>query len=140
MINGPVNVSAYEGTPPDEDEDRSIVGGPLYDAKAVLALTRADELAFWSRGAIRDAQKWSLEVSDVCRLVELAIRQGSYLGAQWCVQKPNGPWAACDTYKVTREEWLEAVRGTMPVTYYLKFCVAKTGTVLFSVSNHPEGT
>lgn len=140
MISKTANVSAYEGTPPDDDEDRSIPGGPLYDTEAVLALTTKDELDFWSKGAIGDAEKWSLDVSDVCRLVELAIRQGSYLGAQWCVQKPNGPWAACDAYKVTREEWLEAVQGTRPVTYYLKFCIAKTGTVLFSVSNHPEGT
>lgn len=140
MINRLRNVSAYEGTPPEEDGDRRITGGPLYCLEAVTALAGKDQVTLWSAGAIRDAEKWSLDVSDVARLIECAVRQGRYRGSEWCIQKPKGPWAACDVYTVTVDEWVEAARRNMPVPYYLKFCIAKTGSVLLLVSNHPEGT
>ena len=140
MINALRNVSAYEGSPPDEGGDRTISGGPLYAPDDLAALAGEDQVTFWSAGAIRDAAKWSLAVPDVAHLVERAVRQGRYRGSEWCIQKPNGPWAACDAYTVTVDEWVEATRRSMPVPYYLKFCIAKTGGVLLLVSNHPEGT
>jgi hypothetical protein len=84
-------VSVFDGAPPGEGGDRAIRGGPLYAADAVRSLANEDKLAFWNGGAVRDAEKWSLDVPDACRLVEMAIRQGCYLGAQWCMQKPDGP-------------------------------------------------
>ena len=78
MINKLRNVSAYEGTPPAEGGDRRIAGGPLYCLEAVTALAGKDQVALWSAGAIRDAEKWSLDVSDVARLIECAVRQGRY--------------------------------------------------------------
>lgn len=140
MISGNWNVSAYDESPPAESDDRKIADGPLYEPDAVVALASEDNLAFWSRGAIQDAEKWELNVSDACRLIELAVEQGQYLGAEWCLQKPGGPWAACDAYKTTLAEWVETAQQYMAITYYLKFCISKKGTVLLSVSNHPEGT
>lgn len=140
MINALSNVSAYEGSPPEEGGDRKITGGPLYAVEDLMALASEDQVTLWSAGAIRDAEKWSLDVSDVSRLIECAVRKGRYGRSEWCIQKPNGPWAACDAYAVTVEEWVETARRNMPVTYYLKFCIAKTGSVLLLVSNHPEGT
>lgn len=140
MISPKPNVSAFDGFPPTATEDRAIQGGPLYPPDTVVALAREEALAFWSRGAIRDAEKWGLDVPSACQLVVMAVRHGHYLGAQWCIQGPRGPWAACDAYKVTNHEWIEHAHRHIPVTYYLKFCIAKTGAMLLSVSNHPEGT
>ena len=139
MISNRPDVSAYQGTPPAEGDDRTIPGGPLYALGEVQALARSERLAFWSAGAIRDAEKWELDTADAARLVERAVQQGRYQGAQWCIQKPNGPWAACDAYTITVEEWVEAAHRSMPTTYYLKFCIARTGEMLLLVSNHPEG-
>ncbi len=140
MISKLRNVSAYKGSPPEEGGDRRIAGGRLYAPDDLAALAGEGQVTLWSAGAIRDAAKWSLDVADVARLIECAVRQGRYRGSEWCIQKPNGPWAACDAYTVTVEEWLETARRNMPVTYYLKFCIAKTGCLLLLVSNHPEGT
>lgn len=46
----------------------------------------------------------------------------------------------CDAYKVTRKEWIENAGKYIPMTYYLKFAISKTGHILLMASNHPEGT
>lgn len=140
MISSRLNVSAYDGMPPEDADDRTIAEGPLYAPDDIVALTSEEKVVLWSAGAIRDAEKWSLDVSDVVSLIEHAIRQGRYRGSEWCLQKPRGPWAACDAWIVTVDEWIEAAGRSLPTTNYLKFCIAKTGSMLLSVSNHPEGT
>ena len=45
----------------------------------------------------------------------------------------------CDAYKVTQYEWIENAGKDMPVSYYLKFAISKTGQLLLMASNHPEG-
>ncbi|MCZ2098445.1 MAG: hypothetical protein LC121_19720 [Anaerolineae bacterium] len=105
----------------------------------MLSLAAAGQLLLWSSGAIRDAQKWSFELDDLCRLVSLAVQRGRYLRSEWCEQRPNGPWAACDAYRVTRFEWNEAAHKDFELAYYMKFAISKTGQMLLSASNHPEG-
>jgi len=141
LITRRLNVSRYAGDPPvaDGSPDRIIRGGPLYEEKEVLSLAAAGQLLLWSSGAIRDAQKWSFELDDLCRLVSLAVQRGRYLRSEWCEQRPNGPWAACDAYRVTRFEWNEAAHKDFELAYYMKFAISKTGQMLLSASNHPEG-
>ncbi|PYF99755.1 hypothetical protein D893_02568 [Thioalkalivibrio sp. ALE21] len=139
MITGERNVSAYEGSPPVDENDRKIADGPLYDRAQVIALVRRKALSLWTRGAAEDAAKWMIDVPDVCRLVEQAVTQGRYIGSEWCIQKPGGPWVASDAYAVTVSEWNAHAQRELDTTWYLKFSISCTGNVLLSVSNHPEG-
>ena len=140
MINSCANVSAYSDIPPADNGDRAITEGPLYKPDDLVALANEEKITLWSRGAIRDAEKWELDTANVAFLVKQAIWHGQYLGSEWCEQKPKGPWAACDAWIVTIHEWIEPAGKSMSITYYLKFCIAKTGSMLLMVSNHPEGT
>ncbi|SEL63253.1 hypothetical protein [Ectothiorhodospira marina] len=138
MITSKRNVSAYDGLPLDGG-NRKIPNGPLFEPERVLRLVRDEALTVWARGAIEDAAKWEMDIPALCQLVGKAVMQGRYIGSEWCVQKPNGPWAASDAYKVTISEWNPCARRELDVTWYVKFSIAQTGSVLLSVSNHPEG-
>jgi len=143
MINNAVNVSLYRGTSPPTDEQgegRKIAGGPLYAEGTVATLVIQAKVTPWSRGAIKDAQKWSLDNRRIGTLIDQAIKHGRFLGSEWCMAKPGGPWAACDAYKVLVSEWNPILHKDQNITYYLKFALSKTGQLLLSASNHPEGT
>lgn len=138
MINTPVNVSAYDREPPDAetDERQKIPGGPLYNVEQVRKLAARHQLYLWTRRAERDAQNAELDAADIAELVYLALQHGRYLNSEWCKQKPDGPWAACDAYSVVRNEWIEVAGKTFANEWYIKFAIASTGSVLLSVSNH----
>jgi hypothetical protein len=72
--------------------------------------------------------------------IKVALNKGFYTGSEWCKAQPTGPWAACDAYTLSRDEWIEATHSYMHIDYYLKFAISKTGTLLLSASNHPQGT
>lgn len=141
--NDPRNISRFPQSVPDaavRGANRDIASTPIYDQEEVLSLARAENAMFWTRGARRDAAKWSLDTSNVAELIATALQGGRFQGAQWCQQSPDGPWAACDAWSVTRSEWIENAGKYMEITYYLKFAISRTGTVLLMVSNHPEQT
>lgn len=140
MVNKTI-VSRFTGDLPlDEGACRQIAGGPLYPAGEVLTLlaeSGAQAVRAWTNKCQKDMQKWSLDTDDLCELMELAVRSGRFRGAEWCVQRPNGPWAACDAYSLVRREWIAYARREMDMEYYIKFAIAKTGRLLLVVSCHP---
>ena len=140
MVNT-LNVSAYEGSPPKEGVDRKILTGkPIYSVGRVKKLLEKGEkgLTIWTRKGSQNLKKWELEHDDVLELLRMALTHGQYLGSLWCVQKPTGPWAACDHYSVIRKEWYEAASKDLAVEYYVKFAVNKSGKLLLVVSCHPS--
>ena len=90
----------------------------------------------WTKDCKNDLQKHTLDISDARQLVHEAITSGQYLNSQWCVQKPTGPWAACDGYRLFRDEWIEYAHKYMRIEYYIKFAIGKTGKLLLLVSCH----
>jgi len=141
--NGSRNISRFPEPVPDAaltGTNRAIASTPIYDPEEVLALAQVEKAMFWTRGARSDATKWSLDISDISELIAAAVQGGRFQGAQWCQQSPDGPWAACDSWSVTRSEWIENAGKYLDTTYYLKFAISRTGTVLLIVSNHPEHT
>lgn len=141
MVNNQLNVSAYVGVLPLEGSTRDISGGPLYDPARVLAVLQQGESSTraWTRKCIHDLQKYTLDGQDVVVLLKEALRNGRYRNSEWCQQRPIGPWAACDAYTLTRMEWIPYAYKELPVEYYIKFAIAKTGTVILLVSCHlPE--
>lgn len=139
MINKWVNISAFEGSPPSGGADRKYPQGPVYEIEDVERLAAQGSLQFWTRGAARDAQKWKLDTKDCAKLMQLALHSGRFTGSEWCQQQPQGPWAMCDAYSVSRPEWIEHAGKHLNVSYYLKFAISKTGQLLLMASNHPEG-
>ncbi len=135
-------VSRFTGDLPlDEGACRKIAGGRLYPVAEVQALLTglgAQAVRAWTNKCQRDMQKWSLDTDDLCELLQIALRSGRFRGAEWCVQHPNGPWAACDAYSLVRREWIANARKEMDMEYYLKFAIAKTGKLLLVVSCHPS--
>ena len=140
MVNTRI-VSRYTGNLPlEEGAFRKIAGDPLYPAGEVVALLAEfgpQALVAWTNDCQRDMQKWSLDTNDLCEMMEIAVRSGRFRGAEWCVQRPNGPWAACDAYSLARPEWIVHARREMDVEYYIKFAIAQTGKFLLVASCHP---
>lgn len=141
MVNNSNNISAYQGMPPSSAGDRRnpISGGPLYQPEEVLALLDKgdDQTVLWTRKCKNDVQVvLAYEMAEVRSLVREAITQGRYINSEWCVQKPTGPWAACDSYKIERSEWVEHAHKDMRIEYYVKFAIGKTGKILLLVSCH----
>jgi len=140
MVNNKI-VSQYTGElPHNEGANRKIPGGPLYPAREVRAILEdyGDQVVnVWTRKCAQDMQKWALDADDLCQLMKLALTTGRYLDSEWCEQRPNGPWAACDAYLVVRREWIQSAHKDMNIRYYIKFAMNRTGGVLLVVSCHP---
>lgn len=139
MVNKTI-VSGFTGDLPlDEGACRKIAGGPLYPAGEVLALLareREQAIELWTRKCKSDVQKYGLNLDDLHGLLDEAVGNGNYRGSEWCVQRPNGPWAACDVYRLFRNEWIEYAHKFMKMEYYLKFAMARSGQLLLLVSCH----
>jgi len=140
MVNTTI-VSRHSGELPlNEGASRKISGGPLYPAEEVrelLANSGDQAIRAWTNKCNEDMQKWTLNADDLLELIEIGLRIGRFRGSEWCVQQPNGPWAACDVYLVKRREMMPNAPVEMDTEYYIKFAVSKTRVVLLVVSCHP---
>lgn len=139
MVNNRI-VSRFTGALPEHGNDRKIRGGPLYPAEEVMSLLGnggSESIITWTKKCTSDVQRWSLNDDDLFDLLGIAVYSGRFIGAEWCEQKPGGPWAACDAYSVIRKEWIPATRKEMDFEYYIKFAIGKTGKILLLVSCHP---
>lgn len=90
----------------------------------------------WTKKCSADIQKLALDAGDLYGLLREAFSKGHFLGSEWCQQRPGGPWAACDAYKLFRREWVAAAHRDMDMEYYLKFAIGMTGAILLLVSCH----
>lgn len=135
-------VSRFTGPPQPVGNGaaRKITGGPLYPVDEVLRVISqggSSVIHAWTQKCTQDMQKWSLDTDDLLELIGISINKGRFIGSEWCEQKPNGPWAACDAYTVNRKEWIPATHREIDLEYYVKFAIGKTGVVLLVVSCHP---
>ncbi|WP_291820171.1 hypothetical protein [Marinobacter sp.] len=97
------------------------------------------EARAWTRKCKDDLQKYTLDAADTVELLTEALQHGRYRDLEWCEQRPTGPRAACDAYTLARKEWIPYAHKEFPIEYYIKFAIAKTGTVILLVSCHlPE--
>jgi hypothetical protein len=142
MVNNTI-VSRFTGNLPAEDSPaaRRIKGGGLYDKQEVLGILggKPSEVVIpWTRRCAEHLQKFSMDVDDAAHLLDLCMRHGTFLGSEWCQQKPNGAWAACDAYKVNYREWNHAAQKDFLIEYYVKFGIGRSGKVLLVASCHPS--
>jgi len=133
-------ISQYMGTlPVPVGSDRGIPQGPLYPAAEVLKLLQdcgASGIQVWTKKCTADLQKLLLDTDDLVDLLRESVLGGRFIGSEWCRQTPDGPWAACDAYALYRREWVAVAHRDMPMEYYLKFAIGKTGKILLLVSCH----
>lgn len=139
MVNTRI-LSRHKGALPC-GEDRFIQGKPLYDPVEVAKLAHnagLDDVLLWTKKCIADTEKLNLKPLAVAALIKEAVSHGCYLRSEWCQGKPNGPWAACDAYKITRRETVEALDRELSFTYYVKFCIGQNGKLMIVASCHLE--
>lgn len=137
MVSGRV-VSLFTGELP-ASPDRGIPHGPLYPAAEVLKLLKdcgIRGIQVWTRKCAADLQKLMLDADDLADLLRESVLGGRFIGSEWCQQTPDGPWAACDAYALSRREWVAVAHRKMPMEYYLKFAIGKTGKILLLISCH----
>ncbi len=133
------NVSRYEGDPPTEGEERRIeTSAPLYAAPEIEGILGNPEcnIVSWTKDAAKDAKRLDFDGTELRDLLQEAISRGRYRGAVWCIQRPEGPWAACDEYELTRIEQAPASASSIQCHYYVKFAIARTGQAILLVSCH----
>ncbi len=138
MVNN-INLSNYVGSlPASENAGRKIMGGPLYERNQVLSVLSqgVSVISPWTRKCISDLKKYSMDHADVLELLKCALTTGIFKGSEWCIAKPGGAWAACDSYQVIRSEWVENAHKNMQFEYYVKFAIGKSGNLILTVSCH----
>lgn len=129
------NLSAYNGVPPAEGEDRKIPGGPLYELAKIQALTeQPDTINLWTAKCRRDAANLTLDTSDIGELIR-ELTNDDYRDSEWCDNGKNS-WTACDAYRLVRSEFLENAGKWFRMVYFLKFAESKTGKLVLMVSIH----
>lgn len=127
-------LSRYTGSTPDETGTREIPHGPLYPD--VVDLIDKCTVKPWTRRCIADLQSMSLNEEDITRWIVRAVREGNYHQSEWCQSKADGPWAACDAYTLKDSAWNEYAGKELECTYYIKFFITKSETVVMTVSFH----
>lgn len=133
MVNFYV-VSQYSGTLPGAGASRKIAEGPLYELADIHALAGvAHSLRFWTRGSEQEARDLDVDTEDVAQWL-LELTPQNYRDSEWCTD--GRAWAACDAYLLQRNEWIAAVHKHMPVDYFLKFAIARSGALVLMVSCH----
>lgn len=110
----------------------------MYKIEDVLKILNSGDAhtSLWTRKCVNYVSVLALDIEDIRDLIKEAITHGQYINSEWCVQKPTGPWAACDGYRLLRKEWVEYAHKDMCFEYYIKFAIGKLGKLLLLVSCH----
>ena len=138
MMVKTIVLSEYNRDPPQVPGTGrvKIDGGPLYDLERIQNLVRDEaQLIAWTEKCRKDIRK--LFDDDFSLVAELigCLKPTDYIDSEWC-ENGKGALAACDAYSIRRLEVMPATGKTMPVEYFLKFAVGKTGKLVLTVSCH----
>ena len=129
-------VSEYSSRPPTESGRVKIAGGPLYDLTRVQTIVEDENrLLTWTEKCRKDVFKlFDDDLAEVAGLIQ-CLKSSNYIDSEWCENGRNAI-AACDAYSIRRLELIPATGRSMPVGYFLKFAVGKTGALVLMVSCH----
>ena len=123
---------------PHAKASRAITGGPLYPRDEILDLVRNHvNVTPVTEKAIKDVQNLCLDNPGLLDLLADCVTSGRFIGSEWCEIGSSGALAACDAYHLCRREWNQYAHKELPVEYYVKFCIGKTGQVVLLISCHP---
>lgn len=131
-------LSEYSDNPPQASETGRIKirQGPLYALERVQELVSDEnQLIAWTEKCRKDVHKlFDGDLSLVAELIR-CLKTTDYIDSEWC-QNGRGALAACDAYSIRRQEVMAGTGRSMPVEYFLKFAIGKTGKLVLTVSCH----
>jgi hypothetical protein len=131
-------LSEYSDNPPQASETGRIKirQGPLYALERVQELVSDEnQLIAWTEKCLKDVHKlFDGDLSLVAELIR-CLKTTDYIDSEWC-QNGRGALAACDAYSIRRQEVMAGTGRSMPVEYFLKFAIGKTGKLVLTVSCH----
>ena len=140
MVNNQINLTIYSGESPPPancpDDERVIAGGRLYTLGQLESIFQQGTARAITRKGKRDAANRKLDDCDLLELARRAVHNGRYKNSVWCRTGAPNTWAPCDAYVLTQYEYIEAAHKEMPIEYYVKFGIARTGTLLLIISIH----
>lgn len=128
-------VSEYSSNPPAESGRVKIAEGPLYDLRRVQTLALNGGLNAWTDRCDKTIYELFGGDLDSLALLMSSLQPSNYRDSEWCTNGRNA-WAACDAYSIRRVEWVTTAGKEIPVEYFLKFAVGKTGQLVLMVSCH----
>lgn len=129
-------VSEYSTRPSRESGRVKIAGGPLYELARVQTIVEDENLLVtWTEKCRKDVfNLFDDDLAEVASLIQ-CLKPSDYIDSEWCENGRNAI-AACDAYSIRRLELMPATCRSMPVGYFLKFAVGKTGALVLMVSCH----
>jgi hypothetical protein len=135
MVNNFV-VSAYDFGFSNHRGRVKIAGGPLYDLARVQVMVEDENRLFlWTEKCRKDVFKlFDDDFAKVASLIR-CLKVSDYIDSEWCENGRNA-FAACDSYSIQCMELIRATAKVMPVAYFLKFAIGKTGVLVLLVSRH----
>jgi hypothetical protein len=134
MVNFRV-ISEYSGPPNFDGTAQKIASGPLYELSRVQSLSSTGEgVVFWTRKCNQDVMSLGWDADDVAGLIR-DLKPANFRDSEWCENGKN-LWAACDSYSIVRDEWIQHANRHYSYEYFLKFAISVSGTVVLTVSCH----
>jgi hypothetical protein len=138
MMVKAIVLSEYSSSPPQVlgTGRIKIDDGPLYDLERIQNLVNDESrLLAWTEKCRRDIRKlFDDDLSCVAGLIQ-CLKPTDYIDSEWC-ENGRGALAACDAYSIRRLEVMAATGKSIPVEYFLKFAIGKTGKLVLTVSCH----
>ncbi|MDH5572754.1 MAG: type II toxin-antitoxin system MqsR family toxin [Gammaproteobacteria bacterium] len=132
-----VNNSIKHLIPPSGDNpssrQRRIPNGPIYLLSDVKGIAKQNTYLMTNK-CNDDVHKLAWSVDEVSDLVS-QLTQHDYKNSEWC-KMSIGAWKPCDAYTITRNEYFNTLRKSMPVQYYIKFAIGPKGNALLIISCH----
>lgn len=130
-------LSRYIHSPPSGNSttEKIQTTSALYSPDEAIALIDPDNIFFETRNVEKDIDGLNWDIDELCDFLRYALMYGVYLSSEWCLSS-KGHWLACDSYRVFRNEYIEAAYKEMQIEYYLKYCIGKSGATLLLVSCH----
>tara|TARA_Y100000296_G_scaffold81820_1_gene109676 strand:+ start:5772 stop:6194 length:423 start_codon:yes stop_codon:yes gene_type:complete len=120
----------------DDDSERKIEGGPLYERDEVISLAEAEQCIRPSTKRCKEAlQELAFDSNELADVIRKAVTTGRYLGSEWC-RLSGKAVAACDAYEVLVRYWNEAACKDMDSFIYVKFAINARGQLILLVSCH----
>ena len=89
----------------------------------------------WTVKCIKDVRNLFEDDLEQVAALLLALKTSDYVDSEWCENGKNA-LAACDAYRLYRQEVMPATGKSMTVGYFVKYAIGKTGRVVLMVSCH----
>lgn len=136
--------------PPQHGDDQihtRLIDGKIWDLLSIRQLAQqvlhgdASSLKAITKDCRSDMQRLQMDDKYAARLLLLLNESDHYINSRWChtgASVPTRPalgWVPCDAYKINVEDDYDNGE-TLTITYYIKFCLSPSGSMVLLISLH----